>query len=508
MKPIKNSIVIVFDSWTHTYLGCYGNKWIKTPNFDRFAREGVLFENAYSNNLPTQPNRRSMMTGRFGLHEVGWKPLRQEDTTIADLCYGHACTAIAYNPPVLFSDKAGFARGYSKTSFSYGYSSTHFRNDDLYSHYNIEEFLDEGFLERLRARPDGDALEHMMRAGYDKYLRDKQHWDSDDDQPVAVNIHEAIKLLENADHRHPLHLWIDNWDPHEPTDPPSIWDPERKCPYDPDYKGAQVWYPPMTEIGDLYTEEQLHHMRMLYAEKVTLCDKYFGQLMKALRKMGMLENTLIWLTSDHGQPMGHGEHGHGLISKSRPWPYEELVHIPLIVRAPGLPAGKRIKAFVQDYDCAPTVLDWMDIPIPPSMTGKSLLPLLRGEVEKVRDFAVSGFYNLSWSIITEDWSYIHWLNKLENSTAGDVLSSIYNFAEDATAKGVLPKGKNMQRTMEEEEETWTCAVGGKAIVPQGDELYDRRTDRFQLKNVLKEHTDVADKLWEQLRAFMGEMKTL
>ncbi len=86
MKNIRNAIVMMFDSWQFNYTGCYGNDWIKTPNFDRFAKEGVLFENAYGNNMPTIPVRRSMMTGRYTLHEIGWGPLRMEDMTIADLC--------------------------------------------------------------------------------------------------------------------------------------------------------------------------------------------------------------------------------------------------------------------------------------------------------------------------------------------------------------------------------------------------------------------------------------
>lgn len=72
MKNIKNTIVVMFDSLQFNYLGCYGNPWIKTPNLDRFAKEGILFENAYGNNLPTMPSRRSMMTGRFTLNDTGW----------------------------------------------------------------------------------------------------------------------------------------------------------------------------------------------------------------------------------------------------------------------------------------------------------------------------------------------------------------------------------------------------------------------------------------------------
>ncbi len=82
---MKNVIVVMLDSLQFNYLGCYGNKWIKTPNLDRLAREGVLFENNYIEGLPTVPCRRSMHTGRYYLHSKGWSALDLDDTTIADL---------------------------------------------------------------------------------------------------------------------------------------------------------------------------------------------------------------------------------------------------------------------------------------------------------------------------------------------------------------------------------------------------------------------------------------
>ncbi len=510
-KPIKNAIVMMFDSWQFNYTGCYGNTWIKTPNIDRFARESVLFENAYGDNMPTLPVRRSMMTGRFTLHDTGWGPLRPSDTTIADLCWGYGIdTAMAYNSIPLFVG-GYFARSYARVSYQRGFDNFFFVNDELYNHYTVDQFLsDPGFLDRLRALPDGAVIEKTNREEYDSYLRDKQYWKTEEDHTVAKNIRAAIKLIKKRDKTHGMHLWIDCWDPHEPWDPPSVWE-DKPCPYDPDYKGADLWLPPMSPVKDLYTEEQLHHVRMLFAEKISLCDTYFGLLCDCIREEGMWQNTLLWLTSDHGEPLGNGEHGHGIITKCRPWPYEELVHIPLILKAPGLPAGKRVKAFVQGCDCAPTVLDWLDIPIPESMTGKSLLPLARGEVEKVRDFAIAGYYNFSWSIITEEWSFIHWLDKLENASFGDAMNILY-------ITGDVPEGQNpydsdsnaiaeyrKQRSLDNEAQ-WTCTPGSKVEVPEGDELYDRKKDPFQLNNVIAKHPDVAEGLMRKLRMLMSDLR--
>ena len=92
--------------------------------------------------------------------------------------------------------------------------------------------------------------------------------------------------------------------------------------------------------------------------------------------------------------------------KCRPWPYEELVHIPLVIRHPDGMKG-RVSSFAQTVDIAPTIMDFLGVTSKTDrMQGKSLLPLMRGDVEKVRDFAISGYFNFSWSIITDDLSYI------------------------------------------------------------------------------------------------------
>jgi len=510
---IRNAIVVMFDSWQFNYTGCYGNDWIKTPHFDRLATEGVLFENAYGNNMPTLPVRRSMLTGRITLGDIGWGPLRLEDTTIADLLWGSGIdTAMAYNSIPLFVTKAGFARSFGKVVYSRGFDNLHFQHDPLYEHYTVDEFLnDDGFIERLRALDDGAAVEGHARMEINSYLRDKQYWLKEEDHTVPINIGEAIKMLKERDQTRGLFLWIDSWDPHEPWDPPSVWDKDMDCPYDIGYKGVDIFHPPMSPVKDLYTEAQLNHIRMLFAEKITLCDKYFGELVECVRKLGMWENTLMWLTSDHGEPLGNAEHGHGLMTKCRPWPYEELVHIPLIIKAPGIKPNQRIKSFIQDCDCAPTILEWLNQPIPSNMTGKSLLPLMRGEVDKIRDFAVAGYYSFSWSIITEEWSYIHWLNKMEDAEMGSAVSQMYPGFGDVFLKegkkGAISEAATdyaSQRSLDGADQ-WTCTPSSKTELPEGDELYFRKDDPFQLNNIIEQNRETAEGLLKKLRLYMQDL---
>jgi arylsulfatase A-like enzyme len=508
----KNVVFIMLDSLQFNYLGCYGNDWIKTPNIDRLAREATLFENAYCEGLPTIPCRRAMLTGRYTLPFKGWGPLDLEDTTLADIMWGRGIhTALIYDSAPLQLPKYGYSRGFNDVIFRHGHELDHYyySHDDLY-HLNPDDYVEEHTIlnEKGEIRDEfSSAIKDELAA----YLTLRQHWKSDEDNYVGVIAREAIKWLENVDKTKPFMLWFDSFDPHEPWDPPSVWDPDLKCPYNSDYKGKDQILPVMAEVEGVYTDEELHHIRMLYAENITLCDKWVGKIFDKIKELGLWDDTMIILCADHGEPLGKGEHGHGIMRKCRPWPYEELAHIPFIIRVPGAGEGKRVSSFVQSCDVAPTIVDYFDIssqevkhgdhPLPvcggEEMQGSSLIPLIRGEKEKVRDFAIAGYYGFSWSIIRDDYSFIHWLRE-EQEGALDTVIKMY----DGGGMGRGEITKDMQN-----EDMWTCTPGSEAQVPLSDELYDRRTDPFQLNNLIDKEPEKAKELLQQLKNFMAELRT-
>ena len=125
-RKIKNVVLIMLDTLQFNYLGCYGNKVVKTPNIDRLARQGFLFENAYSEGLPTVPVRRALMTGRFTLPYGGWQPLAPDDTTVADIMWGkNMQTALVYDTPPMRLPKYGYSRGFDFVSFNPGQELDH-----------------------------------------------------------------------------------------------------------------------------------------------------------------------------------------------------------------------------------------------------------------------------------------------------------------------------------------------------------------------------------------------
>jgi len=260
----------------------------------------------------------------------------------------------------------------------------------------------------------------------------------------------AMRWLEALKQRDRVLLWVDCFDPHEPWDPPKPFDL-----YSPRYKGADLIDPVPGPVKGHITKAELNRTKALYAGEVTLVDKWVGVLLDWLRDHGWFENSLVMHTSDHGEPFGE----HGIVRKAMPWPYDEQVRIPWLMRHPsGLGRGKRIKAFVETCDLMPTVLDFLGVRGPVDrMHGQSLLPLAAGKEEKVRDYAYCGWHKASWNIRSRDWSYIHWLP-------------------------VPRHGKTR------------------------NELYNRRKDPGGQKNVLDQHRDVADELELELRRFVAALK--
>jgi arylsulfatase A-like enzyme len=276
----RNVIVVMLDSLGANYVGAYGNKWIKTPNIDRLAREGVLFENQYIEGLPTVPCRRSMHAGRYFLHNKGWSPLELEDTTIADLCWGRPIdTALIFDCPNYRLAKYGYTRGFDKVWYAHGHScdTGYYSQDPLY-HLTARDYFEDHIWEAA-PKHSGEAMWRAQLDEISSYLRQRQYWKSDEDQKVAQVMKTAGKYLENIDRNKSFFLWVDSFDPHEPWDPPSVYDSNLKCPYDPDYKGKDMFLPVAGLVKGLYTEAELNHIRMLHAEKVTMCDKWLGYLL-------------------------------------------------------------------------------------------------------------------------------------------------------------------------------------------------------------------------------------
>jgi arylsulfatase A-like enzyme len=323
-------------------------------------------------------------------------------------------------------------------------------------------------------KDDGDPHSEMHRCGTETYLRNRAHWKSDEDHFIAQCVRETLAWLDRMEAkgiRDGMFLWLDSFDPHEPWDPM----PPFGTLYGPLLPGGRQLANPIPRPVEGYlTDEECLHIQQQYAGLCTVVDKWLGILLDALRERGYFENTLLIFTSDHGEPLGHGKMGHGIMRKCRPWPYEELARIPLFVRHPEFGHGQRIAAFAQPPDLTATILDLLGIDQMPGTHGSSLLPIVRGEVASIRDFAVSGFHNASWSLRTEGHTLILWRPGLNASQIP--LHSV----------GAAP-------------------LGPRATSAHAVELYLRQTDPYELRNVAADYPDDATRLTLRLEGFMDSL---
>jgi arylsulfatase A-like enzyme len=409
-----NVIVLVADSLRADHLGCYGNPGIHTPNLDRLATQSALLTQAYAENLPTLPCRTAWWTGRHLFTQRGWQPFAPSDYLLAEVLWDKGYTS-ALITDVYHMHKPVYNCGR-------GFDTVQWIRGQEYDPWIVDPEIEVDTETWHRVR--GDESDALWGPRFEQYMRNVSWYQKEEDYSVARVVQAAIDWLDRVTKQQTdrLFLWVDCFDPHEPWDPPS---PYREM-YDPDYDGQVLIDPVPGPVDGYMTPEELRHTRALYAGEVTLVDKWLGVLLDHVRELGLDDNTLLMFTSDHGEPFGE----HGIVRKAQPWGYEELAHVPWLIRHPdGLGAGQCIDGFVQPPDMMPTILDALGIknelelaftaPVrltfPQDMVvdqraiqlhGHSLLPLLSGEAERIRDFAVTTHFKRQWAIRTQEWTYL------------------------------------------------------------------------------------------------------
>lgn len=451
-----NAIVIVADSLRRDHLGCYGNRWIDTPNLDRFARESLVFDQAFSEGLPTLPTRTAMWTGRHTLPFRGWQHIEREDIVLAEWLWDKGfTTGLVTDVYHMHKPGMGYCRGFDTTRFIRGQE---------YDPWLVDEGIDvsAGMKRHFKPCPQADRAD-FFHNGLRQYLRNISVRRREEDYFVAQVCQTAARWLEEMRGRDNLVLWVDCFDPHEPWDPPH----EYYVRYaDPAYEGLQIIDPVPSTVEGYLTAEELRNTMALYAGEVSFVDRWVGYLLDVARSLGYFDNSLIVFTTDHGEPFND----HGIIRKCRPWNYGELVHVPFLLHLPdGTGAGQRTDAIIQLCDMAPSLYDFLGVPHPPGETARSFLPVARGE-DPGRPYAVIGHHGKSWTLRDCQWSF-----HLFHGCRG------FDAARDPAVPVQIPQGF-------------------------GRELYHLSSDPMEQRNVLDDHRDVADAMELQLRRFIADLR--
>ncbi len=372
-----NVIMVISDTLRRDHLGVYGNDWISTPYIDRFAKNALVFENAYTGSFPTVPNRHDIMVGRFTATYIPWAPLPQDELVLAQiLSENNYITMMIIDQPHIVERGFFYNRGFDAWDWIRGQESDNWR---------IGEYQWKANQVRLR---------HL--GIYPQFIN-RNYWRYEEDRFVARTAQAAMRWIEDylnipSQRRKPFFLYVDAFDPHEPWDPPEWY--TRKY-YPEDYSGEVIDYPHYWFVDGNLSEEELKYTRALYAGEVSLVDRWLGRFFEKIEDVGLMENTIVIFTTDHG--FLHGEHGiigKAIISPNRsaysttlPL-YEEISHIPLIIKTPE-GKGRQISAIVQPADFAPTILELVGIKVPDTMSGKSFAKIIDGKEDNHRDIAFS-----------------------------------------------------------------------------------------------------------------------
>ena len=390
LEPAKNVVVVVIDTLRADKLRPFNpNTRVKTPAVDRFALEGAVFELAQAPENWTKPSVASILTG---LH-----PLTHQQKT------GEAALP---SSALLLSEHLK-DNGFSTGSFiANGYVSDRF---------GFEQGWDD----------------------YTNYIREGKSTEAKD------VFNEAGKWIE-AHKEERFFAYVQTIDPHVPYDPPG----EYLRMYDPSEYSGQV-RPRMT--GDLlekakrrppqvvFDARDKRRIEALHDGEITQHDHFFGAFLDRLAALGLSDDTLIVVTSDHGEEFDdHGSWGHGHSV------YQELLHVPLMFRLPKrIPGATKVGHAVSTLDISATVTELLGVPEMPQNEGHSLVSLMHGEAPAQPTVAFSDFQDDRRVITTGQWKLI---------LRGNLTSTMFDLKADPKEKTQLdasafPIGRRYARMM-------------------------------------------------------------
>lgn len=386
-------------------LGCYGHPLVKTPNLDRLAKRGTLFQRAYCQQAVCNPSRASLMTG-----------LRPDTLRIWDLpTHFRDTTPDVVTLPQHFKSNGYFTQNIGKIYHNWIHSlqgdpvSWSVPAEMHFDNHNKDVPLVEGTLPPNLAKD----LKCQM---YD--VPDEAYFDG----RIAVKAVTALRELKQK--QEPFFLAVGFWKPHSPFNAPKkYWDmykreeiPPPPNPYWPKDTDRIAWHNSRELLLDKQrklTPEAVQEIRHGYLAAITYMDAQVGKVLDELDKLKLTENTIIVFWSDHGYHLGE----HTLWAKTST--FELDARVPLMIAAPKAKAkGTSASAPVELLDMYPTLVDLCGLPTVKGLEGASLVPVLNSPKAQVKPAAITqhprpAYYKgepefMGYSARTERWRYTEW----------------------------------------------------------------------------------------------------
>ncbi|HLY37740.1 MAG TPA: sulfatase, partial [Candidatus Binatia bacterium] len=356
-----NVVVYVIDTLRADHLGCYGYTHPTSPRIDAFARSAVRFGHAVAQSSWTLPSIASILTGMTPPLHGAVSPenaIAREVPTLAQILRAQGYTTVAFVTNYLGSGVFGLDRGFATYRF-------------------------------YRERGDRRSAVYL---GSEALVRRVVHW------------------LQHASGG-PFLLYVHATDPHFPYVPPRRYAvdflspammrllPDAIATARPLHNGNQEWG---TRPAPL-TEREVDVLRDAYDGDIRMADESFGRLLDAVAAHGMLDDTIVVLTSDHGEEfLEHGGVAHGQTL------YAETLDVPLLVRLPkARDGGTVVDALARQVDILPTILDVAGVPAPPGLSGSSLFRPRVGAVEahaslRLAGRAIDALVGDGWKVVRDE----------------------------------------------------------------------------------------------------------
>ena len=403
-EPKPDVLVILTDQWSPRYLS-WENPEVRTPNLDRIARDGLIFDACYTTSPVCMPARISLVTGLYPHN------------------HGHAVwgNVMHYYVPAeaatMFGDiqRAGYTT--AQIGKLHWFSGANWKRD----FQTVDEYhraLGLNVVVNGSGPPDSPNekspyCQHLRELGvldavatdmHDRYVKGeylpRPSVVKPDDYHDSFTTGAAVDYIRSQPADKPMCLVVSLHSPHPPLDAPG----EFATMYAPE----SLTLPPNVPESFARDKQSVDRTELRkwlanYLGKISLADHNVGRLVAAMQQRGTWDNALVIFTSDHGEMMG----SHGAMTKGRF--YEESARVPLVIRWPQHVRPGRTKALAQMFDVYPTIVEAIGGQLTIARMARSLLPVATGKAAAVRSLAISEIGNLPpLRIMARDLRYKWW----------------------------------------------------------------------------------------------------
>ncbi len=461
-------------------------KRLGTPGFDRLAKTGTYFSNAYGTSPICSPSRAGLITGRFqqrwGNYWYGEGGLPQKEVTIPEVLKKAGFYTAKYGKthlnggPKEFPTLHGFDEYLGFMNHTWDYIRLHEKDEAAYrarpSFKTFGKCQDVGPM--LKAEAPGKTMDEAERVSYE------------DGFTTRIFTDEAVDLIKRKKEE-PFYLHVAHNAVHMPTYVVEQtwaektgarfvpWDRDAKkwgFPYwEPEEEAQKVFHKKWGHMGEIDVEG-----RRCYLANLLALDHSIVRVLDALEETGQRENTIVFFVSDNGGTINTYANNTPLSG----WKYmfgEGGIRIPFLVSMPGtLPEGEvNERAIVSTMDIFPTVVDLLDLDAPASFDGKSLLPVLHGERKDNHEFIAWAQNRTKWVLRKGDWKLTHdvpWEHRdFDVKENGDVVDNgtysyggglqLFNLKDDiGETKNLADKHPEIVKELKELYAKWDAEMGG------------------------------------------------